>query len=517
MARFLFIFALLLYPLLSLLWRRDYPFASAEVLLIVIALAVIGILLVTLLGRVRSGLAGAFTALLITLVFVIQFDLALLGLIACGLVSLVLVLLLKENLARFGLPVLAALILGAWLDAREMAGKGIEPLGPGAPPPVVHILLDGFIGPDGLPKHPGSARAREDILDFMQTFGFQVFPRAYSRYSITRDSMYSVFNFSHDGYTAKGQGVTRKQHRLEANAMFEMLAGAGYGIRVFQTDFLDFCAFGENEAERCWRYLQPNLLAGRDQRELRTRVSALVHTLLGQSVLISGRVAAGAWLEDAEVAVHDPQVFEELENDILAGAAGRYFFAHALLPHAPFVFGRDCSPRYAEESWLTWQANKAQYSSDPEDRPRQLRIGLYQDQQACALASLTRLFEAMQSAGAFDQALVVLHGDHGPFISRRRPALKLRGRLGVEDYRSNFSTLFAVKFPHGKFAVDDRALSLGLLMEAVAAVVPGHAAGQSLDNRLVGELPDDPDKSGQFLFLTGSYPLQRVDIDIFED
>ena len=96
-------------------------------------------------------------------------------------------------------------------------------------PPIVHILLDGFVGPEGLPKNPNKAIFREEFYRFFNDYGFQVFPRAYSRYSATVDSLYAAFNFRDDAVSRYSlEKVDHREHIMESNVKFDLLESLGY-------------------------------------------------------------------------------------------------------------------------------------------------------------------------------------------------------------------------------------------------------------------------------------------------
>ena len=61
---------------------------------------------------------------------------------------------------------------------------------------------------------------------------------------------------------------------------------------------------------------------------------------------------------------------------------------------------------------------------------------------------LDELFEKMDHAGIFENAVVAIHGDHGSRIVKREPTIENEYELSREDIVDAYSTLFAVKFPN---------------------------------------------------------------------
>ena len=81
--------------------------------------------------------------------------------------------------------------------------------------------------------------------------------------------------------------------------------------------------------------------------------------------------------------------------------------------------------------------------------------------------SSTALFDAMQSAGGFERAIFIIHGDHGSRLDRGPHARTNEWDLTGPDMMDAYSTLFAVKLPGEVGAYDRRVLSLEQLLEHV--------------------------------------------------
>lgn len=505
------------YPLLSFLWRRDYPLWSVEtgllLLLVILAAAVIAVVLT----YVRPRLRNLFAALLIALVFTLQFDLKLewLAPVLAGL--LMAAWFLRSDFFRAAGPVLLVLVAGAWLDSRtgQVAGQDQFAVEENRElPPVLHIVLDAFVGLDGLPPYEASLVIQQDLAYFFRSFGFTVYPRAYSRFATTGDSLYAAFNFRHDGASEYLKEVSfRRGHAMQTNAYLDPLARSGYRFRMYQTDFLDFCATHPQATERCWNYSQPNVASIPKVPGAWQRTRMLAGVLLGQSGLLRHVMSRTGWLQGLNIAVHDPRVFDILAKEVLADPGGKLFFAHVLLPHGPFAFAPDCSISYAANPLVRTSG----YKNEPPmpERVYEARNMLYFQQIQCALTSLESLFLGMRSAGVYDDFIIVLHGDHGSLIGQHPPNVLNRNRLTADDYRAHFSTLFAVRMPGGEFHVADDTLPLGTLLEALSRQLADQ--GVSPDVTLDEQVSRLQEKSAPYIYLSGSNPGLRVDIDIFEN
>ncbi len=515
----LFYFLLFAYPLLSLLWRRSYPFFSVEVAILFLILAVFGILLAVIFENIRPAIANVLSPLLITIAFMLQFNLLLQGLLACFSVSLLVAWWSGSNFQRYGLPILLMLMVGAYFDSFEDSGELHSAGGTTSVnselPPVVHILFDSFIGIDGLPPYPASEILAELSYTFFEDYDFHLFPRAYSRYAATGDSLYAALNFKNDGDSKFVIEVAlRRQHVVSENAVFGTMEELGYGLSVYQTGYLDFCQSNPVPMERCWQYPQPNMGSIRSVGEIKLKLRMMLKVLVSQSTLASDLVVSNRWLLDQGVAYHDPRVFESLENDLLSESSGKYYFAHVLLPHGPFAFMNDCSIDYESPLWARYAALDGEPVQD--DEIYEIRTMRYFEQVECAMTSMGQIFESMKAAGIYEKSIIVVHGDHGSRIGKFRPEYKNLALLTPAEYRANFSTLFAVKFPGGEGKVDNRVLPLSTLLEEFSATVEAEVTGQG-EAVFMKTLPDSADKVDLFVFLSGTYPMHRVDINIFED
>lgn len=207
-------------------------------------------------------------------------------------------------------------------------------------------------------------------------------------------------------------------------------------------------------------------------------------------------------------------ILETLRQDLFANTGGRVYFAHLLLPHNPFVYLHDCSVSYETDTSLSF----AMLRSDKDLNPGVIEYWTlrYFEQAECALVTLRQLFEEMKSRAIFNQTYIVLHGDHGSQISRNYPEVRNLKVLTDEDYRAHYSTLFAVKIPYGKFKLDRRALSIDMLLEEFSRALPKSKYSQNIEIAYPESLPENRNKTEPFIYLSGSYPLTRIDVDIFE-
>lgn len=513
---FLFHFLLFSYPLLSLLWRRSYPIVKAEVGILLLLIVLLSILLAFILKNVRPAIANVLSTLLVAIVLMLQFNLLLPGLIVCIVLGLWLTWMLGTHFQLYALPVVFALLIGSYFDSYK--DDGIAPVNKFSPhinkdlPPVVHILLDSFIGIDGLPPYDESVELKSQIYSFLEDYNFQVFPRAYSRYLRTGDSLYSAMNFKHDGFSEfELELFTRRSHVMKTNAEFDVMENLGYSLNIYQTGHMDFCQSNPDMIERCWQYAQPNVASIEQASSIKMRVRMLLQVVVTQSALVTDLIKFTDLMGEQGIGVHDPEIFSTLKHDLTNGADGRFYFAHVLLPHSPFAFRPDCSINYNTPVWVRSAMAESDNLSSHQYKERTMA---YFGQVYCALNSLSLLFEAMKTNGVFEKAIIVIHGDHGSLIGKNLPEYNNRNILESRDYRAHFSTLFAVKVPGQSGKVDERALSLGTLLEAFSELISEYVSHPEYSAEISGLISTEPQKLEPYIYLLGTMPLHRVNGDI---
>jgi len=80
----------------------------------------------------------------------------------------------------------------------------------------------------------------------------------------------------------------------------------------------------------------------------------------------------------------------------------------------------------------------------PESRAERYR--LYFEQLACTREQLARLLDAIP-APLREDAIILVHGDHGSRIALTDPVTAAEDRMQPSDYADSYSTLFAVRTP----------------------------------------------------------------------
>jgi hypothetical protein len=220
-------------------------------------------------------------------------------------------------------------------------------------------------------------------------------------------------------------------HSLPENAWFARLRREGYAIRVYQTDWLDLCAAAEVDA--CYTY--PIYSVNAVQRSgLSTgqRLRILLGKLdLGRPVALPGPLASF-------------DALDRFQADIAKAPRSVAYVVHLLIPHHGYLFQEDCS--LADPAEWEDQPTNATIVYPPEER---LRIyGLYLPQLICTQKRMDELFAVLKGLGVYDDATIIVHGDHGSRIGQRTIHAPPDAQ-SARDLLDHHSTLFAVKAPRG--------------------------------------------------------------------
>ena len=365
--------------------------------------------------------------------------------------------------------------------------------------------MDGFIGPDGLPPQDVPQTVRSEILGFFRENDFEIYNRAYSHYYATEDSLTRAFNFTNDDENLFTKSfLLHENFSITENRYFELLHERGYTINIYQSESVDFCQAVPDATGHCMIYTIPNLETVRENVPspwLRLRI--LASSLFNQSHLIGQFVGKNHWLLSWGVSLYQPKVIERLGDDLERTRNGAYF-AHLLFPHEPFVYQQDCQLDYNSEPWERFSERPLIGDAVQIRAVRYLR---YLQQISCALGEMGRLFDRMRELGLYDDAIIVVHGDHGSRISLNGVTYFNRDNLTSEDYRDMYSTLFAIKLPGSEFREHAEPISLDVLMHRAAMEITGNNQSEFRTAEIENGVP--------FIYLSGKFPLVRQDIDIF--
>ena len=376
--------------------------------------------------------------------------------------------------ALFGAMMIATVLFSPAVNdpwstrGREVAvlNKTTTPIKP--LPPILHIILDQHIGIDGLPpKFIGSQTLRPVLREFYQSFGFRLFPSAFTHFPATVESITNLLN----GRVLPGASAYVKGDpgavRLMKNAWFRQLAARGYQIDVYQSRYLDFCAPGSdafNLVQSCHTYNQGDVryfhrmnIAPQAKAKLLFAyfVSVDFQGVMSRLLYFHHRLrlwlgSAGIDLAPWEFTPTSPSplvtmdAMSRLSQRLETLRNGEALFAHLLLPHEPYVFDRRC---HLSSSWTGRRSPLWIFNVGDTPERWAARYRAYLDQIRCVHAKLGGILIKMRNLGLLEKSIIVIHGDHGSMIPAKDVVSLNAGKLSERDIIDIYSTLFAVKMP----------------------------------------------------------------------
>lgn len=360
--------------------------------------------------------------------------------------------------AFFGATLLSSALLGA-----PSLSQGQAP--PPRPdwPVILHLVLDGMQGPETLaPGIPGERETRQGLRAFADDLGFRVHGNARATDWHTQTSLSRTFNFDPG---TPDPGLYLEGLRVARNAWFDRLRQAGYHVEVFQRGRPDFCA--HPAVSYCRTYHSRGNIAY--LRELSAAQPSLTKRLLIHAQFFSHPRSVSFWaLQFLQVGwfstgTEAARPFEALSilDEALARARqappATAVFGHILLPHYPYGLDRTCHiVTKSQDDWLG-EVHLL------DDQSRSKAWAAYYEQARCLIGTLHRAL----ADPAFDDVMVLLHGDHGSrhVISPRDWESERARRL---DHPDLYSTFFAFRMPQEAGGYDGNESSLPALFKTVA-------------------------------------------------
>jgi hypothetical protein len=313
---------------------------------------------------------------------------------------------------------------------------------PQAPPLLLHVILDEQWGIGGL-RLEGDTATAAFLTDFYLTRGFELYPAAYSRFNRTVESIPALLSLGRPPALAPIVSKQQVSRSFKSIPYFELLRSQGYAIRVFQNTYMDYCVAPASPVESC-------------------------ETQSGNSIAnigyLGGSVAARAMLAGRYFLNLSSHVYRELHPDpekwrrasagggllalrhvrdaVASGPkSGVAYFVHVLLPHRPLSLQPDCNVLEDPTRRIGYEQPLRM-----SDREWAETLALSAGQIRCAHLAFGRVLDALDQAVGRQNAIVLVHGDHGGRIFQNRPTPG-SGPLDDRQLSGRFSTLLAVRRP----------------------------------------------------------------------
>jgi hypothetical protein len=205
-----------------------------------------------------------------------------------------------------------------------------------------------------------------------------------------------------------------------------MLKQQGYRINIVQSQFINYCSIeGRVVADECHTYDFGNVTAiGGEKTTVAIRIGYLLASIQYKSDLyrlVSSRLNDSLSVSVGPVSSVAAMRALEFSGSLIKTAfRGNAYFIHLLLPHKPYSYAKDCTFKNISDAWPS---------------PSQ-RYAAYLSQVQCVNKRIGGLIELIDSTVGAENAIVIIHGDHGSRLWRKE----------VQPM-SWYGTLFAVRMP----------------------------------------------------------------------
>ncbi|HEU4938838.1 MAG TPA: sulfatase-like hydrolase/transferase [Vicinamibacterales bacterium] len=486
-------FLLLITPFASYLQFNRLGVTNPEVILAVLAIVAVALVLGAVSTR-SPALTVVVLAALLTFFIDIQAREPGLKRLGLAFIALSIVLwLLRRHAARIVSLMMATVLALSFVPSRSQAasrdnmsnGHGTA-AGRADLPLVVHVLMDEYIGPEGIPVDLAPEGFKQQFESFYVDRGFRLFGKAYSEYPKTMWSIPELLNLSPTHFVPglMSADSSDNNYHLARNDYFERLARLGYIVRVHQSTYIDVCP--DNGAAACRTYSTSSLdMLPRLNVPVATKLAIIGGTFLGQSEAYSRTkekyqttrlrlqrvhipLPKWNWEQGTPAPVGTMPMFDAVAEELSKAQRGTFVFAHFLLPHYPYVYNASCEQPRASTFLNRNDYDRANVPGGimnvPEGRAERYR-GYFQ-QMLCAQKKLDGLIAAIPPSLRQD-AIIIVQGDHGSRISLVDPTTVAKVEPSASDYADMFSTLFAVRSPSIEHGYDTRLTPITCLLRSL--------------------------------------------------
>ena len=368
---------------------------------------------------------------------------------------------------------------------------------------IIHLVLDEFMGIEGIPTDIAGGKAlREDLKQFFLESGFQLHGGAFSYSSETQHAVAALLNgqFFPTKETAFERLDGTSTWQLRRNAWFEQMAADGYTIQVFENTYAGYCEEENVRIELC-EVFPANSVNYLENLELSDQDKAKV--ILSAFIELSSVTESLRDIAKLPLYRLGPFFMEEALGRVGQRAAkskpGQLMFAHILSPHYSYVYEADCEVKLDGDTWINrYLPFRDENEAINTPNSRMERYQAYFAQARCTQRQLQAFFGHLRSTGRYDEATIIVHGDHGSRISIWNPVIEHKARLSDRDIIDNFSVLYAVKQPGVSPAYKSAVRSIQALFAETFLNKPLHVepagiflrGGPTNDGDLLRKFPD---------------------------
>ena len=341
---------------------------------------------------------------------------------------------------------------GARADLWAAGGRFDERL-----PVVLHLVFDELISSGGIdPTLPGGAETVLAMKQVASTQGLRLYDSVYSRFYYSGVSIPNMMHAEYLGHFALGDVNGAIASPGRDTAYFADMERRGYRTAVFETTVITFC--GARNVTWCETFpsYDPGVVSGAGLDE-RTRSVYLWDSLL-RAYEPGYLPALGRWvlryfygLDQRELGVLGaadrfdvqgfPAWFDRFASFVSRVPRGSHVFAHFLVPHSPYLLTDACVVSGEFDSG--YRLNERLEGNEAREGARRVYYQQYLAQARCVMSKLDSFLSEIRSDPELQDALVVIHGDHGSRIS----AGAFVEEVAPRDLVDNHAAFFAVRGP----------------------------------------------------------------------
>lgn len=153
---------------------------------------------------------------------------------------------------------------------------------------------------------------------------------------------------------------------------------------------------------------------------------------------------------------NNPKMMQVLFDDLREHTKGYAYIWHLLFPHSPFIYDDECvlqtqrpiteTQAYNDNLQAAFIDNQLKIENGVNTvETRAVRYQHYFSQIRCSLKMFEQMMTVLRETDAYDDAIIIFHGDHGSKISKLTSFALWGDQLDNSDYIDTYSTLFAIK------------------------------------------------------------------------
>jgi hypothetical protein len=457
----------------NLLNFHGYPLFQAEVAIALLGFALVGAMMGAVQHLARPRLSFLFVALFTAVLIDINTSIELNWFYGLWAILTIIAFFIKDALLKIALASFSAVLLFQLFalvkgNAEPAHSKNVaqnlqtQAADRVARPAIVHLVLDSYLGLDGMALGPDEYRAlRSEQTSFFTGQGFKVYPRAYSRHASTMESLPYLFSY---GETSPVVYRTSAQYAVpEKLPYFVDLDKMGYQSSAVLPAYFDICV--KQPLTHC-RNFDSSALTSMLNSELGAADRAKVFGFtLVQLTNVPSRVAYALQLKANELlgteaqwpfnrsklyALASIREMDRFTDKLIDLRPGELRFAHLLLPHSPYLLNANCAVK-PESEWLNEHGPGSEAA----------RERAYADQVRCLQNRIARMLDVLDRTETGREAIVVIHGDHGSRIAPGQPFVG-GPDLSKRQTLMTYSAFFAIRVPGeaageipGTYALDE--------------------------------------------------------------